>query len=94
MKRPIFLTVFEREMAGAFRDRNLTAHFILIPLLMYPLILWLGMTVALLVEAGSSGSCCASAHLPASILLSKRPSFPRTTPRFSLKRPASIHRRT
>jgi len=53
MKRPIFLTVFEREMAGAFRDRNLTAHFILIPLLMYPLILWLGMTVALLVEAGS-----------------------------------------
>ncbi len=47
------MIIFLNEMKVAFRDRTLVAHFVLIPLLLYPLMLWLGVTVALLVEAGS-----------------------------------------
>ena len=46
-------TVFGNEMRGSLRDRTLTTHFIVIPLLLYPVLLWLGITVALLYEAGS-----------------------------------------
>lgn len=47
------MIIFLNEMKIAFRDRTLVAHFVLIPLLLYPLMLWLGVTVALLVEAGT-----------------------------------------
>lgn len=53
MDASVVRTVFGNEMRGALRDRTLTTHFIVIPLLLYPVLLWLGITVALLYEAGS-----------------------------------------
>ncbi len=53
MDGPTIRTVFGNELRGALRDRTLTTHFIVIPLLLYPVLLWLGITVALLYDAGS-----------------------------------------
>jgi sodium transport system permease protein len=47
--------LYRRELRSALRDRAIVVNSILIPLLVYPLVIWIAFTVISLIEARSSG---------------------------------------
>ncbi len=53
MRPATALTIARAELRGSLRDRSLVSSFVMVPLLMYPVIFWLMITVMMLVEARS-----------------------------------------